>query len=263
MQKALSFILIIAKNSSESKKKIFFQMINHTVFLLFSVFLYKYVYELLPQLHDRLPYPNAIWSMSVYFIAFWLGLRNLERAFRNDIQSGNIEMYLLRPFSYIRQKIYMQIGEGLVPFISALVLSVAVSWLFVGLPDVGMPAGQWIVFVALIFVLSRILECIMFVLCGLTGFWLQDSQPVFMVVSKLMMIFGGAWVPVAFFPEVLQKIAEYSPFGATLAISYAMYPNFGTHVYVIILNVLFWIVAMGALMYVVSKHAMRKLSVNG
>lgn len=263
MYKGLYYIYIIAKNTVEQRKKVIFQMINHTIFLLVTLYLYKYVYELLPSVNSKLPFSNAIWSMSMYFVVFWLGLRNIEKIFRQDILSGNIEIYLLRPISYVWQKVFVQIGQGLIPFILALLLSVTVDYLFVGLPEMSMPILLWIVSLAIIFILSQILTALIFVLCGLSGFWLQNSEPVYFVVSKFMMVFGGAWVPVAFFPKALQIIAEFSPFGASMAISYAMYPNFAERFSILLLNIFFWICVCTLLVGIVSNRATRKLSING
>ena len=72
MKKGFYYIYIVAKNTVEQKKKVIFQMVNHIIFLLFSLYLYKYVYELVPSMQSKLPFPNAVWSMSVYFIIFGL-----------------------------------------------------------------------------------------------------------------------------------------------------------------------------------------------
>lgn len=263
MYKAVYYVYIIAKNTIDQRKKIIFQMVNHTVFLLFSLYLYRYVYELLPAMGSKLPFANAIWSMSMYFAVFWLGLRNIEKLFRQDILSGNVEMYLLRPIGYIWQKVLMQIGQGLFPFVSALTLCILVGGIFVGMPEVNMPIVVWILALIVIFVLSQVLTCFIMVLCGLSGFWLENSEPMYYVVGKFIMIFGGAWVPVAFFPKTLQIIAEFSPFGASMSLSYAMYPNFGERFFIMVLNILFWIVVMGIITQIVSRRATRKLSVNG
>ncbi len=261
--KGLYYIYIVAKNSVGQRKKIVFQMFNHVVFLLFSLYLYKYVYDLLPSMQTKLPFTNAIWSMSMYIVVFWLALRNIEKIFREDIRSGNVEMYMLRPISYVWQKVFIQIGQGLIPFISALILSVGIDYCIIGLPNMDMPFLLWILSLVVVFILSQILTCLIFILCGLSGFWLQNSEPVYFVVSKFIMVFGGAWVPVAFFPPLLQKIAEFSPFGASMALSYAMYPNFGERFGLSLLNMMFWIVICALLVRVVSKRANQKLAVNG
>lgn len=263
MFKGIYYIYIVAKNTVEQRKKVVFQMINHIIFLLFSLYLYKYVYELLPNMQAKLPFPNAIWSMSMYFVVFWLALRNIEKIFREDIRSGNVEMYFLRPISYIWQKVFIQIGQGLIPFVSALFLSVVINYLIVGLPIMSMSIPVWIISLFIIFILSQILTALIFILCGLSGFWLQNSEPIYFVVSKLIMIFGGAWVPIAFFPKALQLFAEFSPFGASMALSYAMYPNFGERFLLLTLNIVFWILVCFILVNIVSRRANKKLAVNG
>ncbi len=263
MYAGLYYIYTVAKNSVEQPKKLVFQMLNHTVFLLFSIYLYKYVYELLPGVSSKLPFSNAIWSMSMYFVAFWFSLRSIEKLFSEDIKTGNVEIYLLRPISYVWQKVLLQVGQGFIPFLSALVLSVIINCLIVGLPEMSTPIGVWILALIVIFVLSQILTALLYILCGLSGFWLENSQPIYFIVSKFIMIFGGAWVPVAFFPKTLQIIAEYSPFGASLGISYAMYPNFAEHFGTLVLTISFWIIIFAILTQIISKRAARKLSVNG
>lgn len=263
MYKGLYYIYIVAKNTMDQKKKVIFQMVNHVIFLLFSLYLYKYVYELVPAMQSKLPFPNAVWSMSMYFMVFWLGLRNIERSMRTDIVSGNIELFLLRPMGYLWQKVLMQIGSSLLPFLFAAVLSVSVDYFFVGLPLIDSSLLFWSVGIFVIFILSQILTCMIFLLCGLTGFWLENSEPVFFVVSKFIMIFGGAWVPVAFFPTALQKFAEFSPFGASMSISFAMYPDFSERFPQIVLNCILWTIICWLLLSVVSKRAFKKLAVNG
>ena len=247
----------------EQKKRVIFQMANHVIFLLFSLYLYKHVYELVPGLKDKLPFANAVWSMSAYFMVFWLGVRNIERRFREDIQSGNIEMYLLRPIGYVWQKVFVVLGQGLYSFISATILSVAVSYFVVGLPEINTTFWFWILGVLIILILSQVLTCIIFVLSGLTGFWLENSEPVHFLVSKLIMIFGGAWVPVAFFPKALQLFAQFSPFGGSMAVTFTMYPNFPQQFPLLLFNILFWIIVGLLLVRFVSSRAFAKLAVNG
>ncbi len=263
MYKSLYYIYVIVKNSTEQKKRVVFQMVNHLIFLLFSLYLYKYVYTLLPGMQTKLPFPNAIWSMAVYFMVFWLGVRSIERKFRADIVSGNIEMYLLRPVGYVWQKVFVVLGEGLASFISATFLSVLVSYLMVGWPVVNTSFLFWSTGVFLILILSQILCCLLYILCGLSGFWLDNSEPATFILSKLIMILGGAWVPVAFFPQALQTFAEFSPFGGAMAISFAMYPNFAERLPLILINTIFWIILCSFLVYIVSIRAFKKLAVNG
>ncbi len=263
MNKYFTYIYVIAKNTFSTKKKLFAQMINHIIFIIFVFYLYQNVYLLSPGISLKIPLANAIWSMAMYYVIFWLALRNLNNVFNKDIKTGNVEIYLTKPMGYITQKFLIVVGEGILPCIFALLTSIVVPWVMVGLPVINSNPVLFILGLVLIFILSQILMAIMYILCGLTGFWMEDSGPVYLVVSKLIMIFGNSWVPVAFFPLAMQQFAEFSPFGASMAFSFAMYPNFmDRYLFWVLIN-LFWIVVLGLLMFVVSKRAFKKLSVNG
>lgn len=263
MYRSLYYVYTVAKNTTDQNKKVIIQMVNHVIFLIFNIVLYTHVYKLIPTLQEKLPFQNAIWSMSIYFIIFALGLRNLQRAFKEDIRSGNIEIYLLRPMNYIWQKVLVQVGQGIIAFLSALVLTIIVNVLLVGGPIITMPLWMWIILMTILFLLAQVLTCLLLILCGLSGFWIDDSEPVYFVVSKLIMIFGGAWVPVAFFPKTLQLIATFSPFGASVATSYMLYPSASWNGFVLILDVLFWIAICWLLTWFISKRAFKRLAVNG
>lgn len=263
MYKGLYYIYIVAKNTLNQKRKVVFQMFNHTIFIVFSIYLYRYVYALVPSMQSKLPFPNAIWSMSVYYVVFWLAFRNIEKNFREDIRTGNIEMYLLRPISYIWQKVFIQTGQGLISFTIAAILAVVLAYNLVGLPVIDAPTILWVFGIIILFILSQTLICLLFILCGLSGFWIGDSEPTYYIMSKFMMIFGGAWVPVAFFPKALQLFATYSPFGPSMALSFAMYPNFMERFPILVVTTTIWIIICAVLVSIISKRAFNKLAVNG
>ena len=69
------------------------------------------------------------------------------------------------------------------------------------------------------------------------------------------MLFGNAWVPVAFFPAGLRYFAEHSPFGASMAVSYAMYPDFMQRFpFWVGINIL-WIILLSLLMVIMTRQA--------
>lgn len=263
MLATLKYIYIFAKNSYSTKNKIYFQLLNHTVFLLLNLFLYKNLYNLKPELAQKIPLQNAIWSMSMYFILFWMGVRRISRLFKDDIQSGNVEIYLLRPMGYIKQKVLQITGQHIYPFLMAVGTSCIITYTAVGLPVVHGSGFAFVIRILTLFVLSQVLLYSMYVFCGLTAFWLQNNMPIEQVIGKLIMILGGAWVPVALFPEVIQKIAYFSPFGASAAISFAMYPDSGVNFVRNVVVIVFWSLFFMVINYSMNKMALKKLSVNG
>jgi len=263
MNKYFTYIYIIAKNSYSTKKKLIFQMLNHIIFLLFNFFLYQNLYKIKPELVDKIPFQNAIWSMSMYFVIFWLGTRRLSRIFKGDIESGNIEIYLLRPMNYIKQKVLQITGQNIYPFLLALITSVVISFYLVGLPVIYGNKYFFLIQLFVILIFSQILMYLLYIFCGLIAFWMNDNTPIENLFGKFIMILGGAWVPVAFFPLVIQKVAYYSPFGVSASLSLAMYPDsissFNRNMFVI----MFWIIVFGLINYFTYKLAVKKISVNG
>ena len=159
--------------------------------------------------------------------------------------------------------VFVVIGQGLMAFLSAAVLSFLISYMLVGMPAIDVPTSAWLAGFIILLFLSQVLTFLLFTLCGLAGFWIENSEPFQFVVSKLIMIFGGAWVPVAFFPEAMQLIAQFSPFGGSMAISFAMYPDFSERFPLLALNAVFWIGVCLILVQVISKRAFNRLAVNG
>jgi ABC-2 type transport system permease protein len=51
---------------------------------------------------------------------------------------------------------------------------------------------------------------------GLLAFWLHDVVPVFWVWQKALFVFGGLMLPVRLYPELMQRVAAFTPFPAIL-----------------------------------------------
>jgi ABC-2 type transport system permease protein len=52
---------------------------------------------------------------------------------------------------------------------------------------------------------------------GLLAFWLDDVSPVYWVWQKLMFVLGGLMLPLALYPQFVQRAASWTPFPAMLA----------------------------------------------
>ena len=57
----------------------------------------------------------------------------------------------------------------------------------------------------------------LYLLIGLLAFWMSDISPVWWVWQKLMFILGGLMLPLEFYPDVIRKMARFTPFPAALA----------------------------------------------
>jgi ABC-2 type transport system permease protein len=51
---------------------------------------------------------------------------------------------------------------------------------------------------------------------GLLAFWLEDVTPVYWVAQKLLFVLGGLMMPIELYPDVIRRIAAWTPFPSML-----------------------------------------------
>jgi ABC-2 type transport system permease protein len=154
-------------------------------------------------------------TLAVYLgVTEWVTLSvvAVERHLEDDIRHGGLEPYLLRPRSYLLQRVAPAMGETLVRLaalgaagLAALVLS-----------GRALPAlGAWPALLVL-GVLGCVLGMLLYVLAGLAAFWMRRVLPVTLIVQKLDFLLGGLAAPVSLYPDWLFNVASATPFGAHL-----------------------------------------------
>jgi ABC-2 type transport system permease protein len=157
--------------------------------------------------------PNG--GLAIYIgVTEWvtLSIIAIERRLEDDIRNGGLEPYLLRPQSYLPQRVAPAIGEAAVRLVvlgAAGLAAIAISGR--PLPTVG-------VFLALIVLgsLSCVVGTLLYVLVGLAAFWMRRVLPAMLIVQKLSFLLGGLLAPISLYPDWLFSIAKATPFGAHL-----------------------------------------------
>lgn len=224
--------------------------------------LYHYVFELKGGTIAGVTFPIVAWSMFFYFIFSVLLLRRIAEYMMQDIQSGNIEVLLTRPISYLSYRMWWQIGLGAYSFLFLVVTATGAMVYFVGIPAT-MSLGIFLPTFLLTFILSTMLGLFLYAIVGLLAFWIEDVKPVFWLVDKSVMILGGSFLPVALFPDFMYKIAIYSPMGASQFVSHTVYTSWQTQWVSLVSIQIAWIVILGLVMGVMFGRAQRNVSVNG
>ena len=179
-----------------------------------------------------------------------------------DVQSGNVEVFLNRPVSYLFYKIWWTFGLGLHNFIVIGVSGFLVLFLLIGIPE-SMTISMFLPVLFLEAIMTTILTIIIYAIVGLFAFWMEDINPVFWIVDKLVMILGGSYLPVALFPMFMYKFAIYSPFGASMFISHVVYNSWKTDWYKMVGIQVLWIIVLGLILSWLFKKVQKKVSVNG
>lgn len=99
---------------------------------------------------------------------------------------------------------------------------------------------------------------------GLTALWLEDISAIKWIVSKAQMIFGGAIIPIALFPDHYRQLVQLTPFSQTYYSSAISIVNFQLGFFLQSLLVqIYWISFFGALAYLIYSRGLRHLSING
>ncbi len=204
----------------------------------------------------------AIWSITSYFLFFSWGTRQLYREIASDFRLGTIENKVNKPYNYLVYVITHRIGTGAAFVVPSAVVAIAFIWLLAGRPPI---LFSWAWFVSAIGVIAGglIVSVLSYSLIGLTAAWLQDSEPLFWLIDKTILIFGGSYIPMALFPKTVRTIAELTPFGAGTFLTQIFNPDFTTRSGTLFLAQVAWILILGSIVWLVFRQAQAKLSVNG
>jgi ABC-2 type transport system permease protein len=226
------------------------------------IILYWYVFRLRGGSIDNTTFAPVAWSMFMYFALMTLRLRDVSRLIMEDVRSGKIETLFSKPISYLNYRIWWQVGTGAYSFLVMTGLGAIVLALAVGIPST-MTAAAFIPTLLITFIGCCLLSLAIYLTVGLLAFWIEDINPVFWIIDKAVMILGGSYLPIAFFPPLMYKIAVYSPFGASQFVTHTVLESWRVDWPSMIGIQLAWIIVLGAAVWVIFTQARKKISVNG
>jgi ABC-2 type transport system permease protein len=141
-----------------------------------------------------------------------VGRRPIERHLEDDISHGGLEPYLLRPRSYLLQRVAPAMGETMV----RLAVLGAAGLAVLALSGRPLPAPEAWPALLLLGFLGCVLGMLLYVLVGLAAFWMRRVLPAMLIVQKLDFLLGGLVAPVSLYPDWLFEFARATPFGAHL-----------------------------------------------
>jgi viologen exporter family transport system permease protein len=181
---------------------------------------------------------------------------------RERLRDGQIALDLMRPAPLLSQLLAYQAGTTVssLPFVA---LAVPFAALFGGieLPQ-SLPAGLlYLVSLGLGYVVS----VLMGLLIGLVAFWTMEIDGIFTIYAFANQFFGGALVPLWFFPPLLRRVAEVLPFQAQTFIPLSIYTGQlagGQAMQAITLQA-FWVIALSGVAWLVWQRAMQRVVIQG
>lgn len=204
----------------------------------------------------------AIWSIVIYFVFYFLETHYIYRDISEDVRFGALEQKLVKPYDYLMAVSAQRLGKSLPRMVFGLLLIGAIMPFFFPLPA-GIFSWPMLFGAVVLFSGGLFMSLIFYSLVGLTAVWLSDAEPVYWVVSKSIMLFGGAYLPIAMFPPAVKAVAYYTPFGLITSATRAFSRGFATEWPVIFLWEIVWILILGASVFFLRRATDKKLSING
>jgi len=178
-----------------------------------------------------------------------------------DIQSGMVAIYLVRPFSFFWYIIAESFGSSVVALVtSAFWIGLLLTFL-VGMPVVPLAAIPAILLISLLGVLIAYL--LMFCI-GCFAFWFEDATPYKWIYDKIVFIFAGMLFPLDLYPTWLQGIGKALPTAYLMYWPSYLFANFSwaQALHVLIGQGLYLIVLTFVVIFVL-KAGLRKVVVHG
>lgn len=224
--------------------------------------LYSFVFKLNNGEINGTTFVFTAWSTFFYFSFSVLRLRDITSAITKDVQSGNVEVLLSKPVSYLSYRMWWGVGSGLYSFAVITIIGFLFLGFTIGFPET-MTINSFPPTLILTIFCGIILSLFLYSVVGLLAFWIEDTTPVFWMVDKTVMILGGSYLPIALFPAFMYKLALYSPFGASQFVTHTVHKTWQTTWYQLIGIQIFWIILSGIIVYFMFEKAKKKVSVNG
>jgi ABC-2 type transport system permease protein len=177
--------------------------------LLGRTFLYLIIVCLFHQVFQSVNAPKErLWYLA---ITEWIALSTAPIAFQiaQDIRSGQIVYFMLRPLHYLALRFYECMGVSLVRFTLLGVGCIGFSFYLTGFfPTSGF---VWIMGTLFSF-LSVILFTLLSMLIGLFSFWLKEIQPLIYLNLTMTFCFGGLIVPLGYYSNFFKKLSFCTPY---------------------------------------------------
>jgi ABC-2 type transport system permease protein len=156
----------------------------------------------------------SIEQMMLYFVvaeAIILSGPRITQLVDEEVRTGALAVQLVRPLSYPLYKFASTFGERFARFLFVFALAVFILFVFVGKVSLTLPG---LLMLACALPLAFSLDFLGCFCIGIFAFWIEDTSGLFLIYSRLVMIFGGMLIPLDLFPQVLQPIIRALPFAS-------------------------------------------------
>lgn len=178
-----------------------------------------------------------------------------------EVRTGALAVQLLRPLSYAAAHFGRSTGERTVRFTMNLAMGAIVATILAG--PIAFSVTGLLMFL-LVLPMAFVIDFFGALLVGLCAFWLESTQGIALIYSRLMMLLGGLLVPLEVYPESVQPFLRALPFAAILHAPGRMLvaPSFALFLQCLALQAV-CLAVYGAAVFALHSYALRRVFVNG
>ncbi len=261
ISKGISIISIFSKNSVKNRSNLIVGAIIMFSRCAVTLLLYSYAYKINNNSINNSTFVESAWSMFLYFSFMMLSIRRLFRNIEHDILSGNVEMYIIKPIDYIKYNVLKKLGEDIIIFLLVTLIGAIFLAILVGIPST---FGLFTIISILVMgILGMLLSLLTYSIIGLLAFYIQRVEAIYRIIDKIIMIFGGSYLPIALFPKLMKDIATYSPFGAMNFLTSTVYKTWESEYVLKFCMQIIWIIILYFVLKTIYKKARERLAING
>ena len=180
-----------------------------------------------------------------------------------SVNSGEVAADLLRPLSYFRYWLALDLGRAVTAF---LLRGVTIMIFYALVFDITVPHGisQWGALL-LTLLLSWLLSFAWRFLVNLTAFWTPNAIGVGRFAFGIAWVLSGFFMPLRFFPDWFQTLCHLTPFPSMVNTTIEIYLGLltgGALVQALAVQ-LFWIIVLIAICQLTLRAGVRKLVIQG
>jgi ABC-2 type transport system permease protein len=211
---------------------------------------------------DGRPLSLVIAYVTIATIQNWLLSPNLAYFLAEHVRDGSVGLELVRPVPFLGRLLAQQLGETAfaLPFaIATFPLAVVLG----GMLPPASPAAAALYVVS--FGLGYGIMVLIGLMIGLASFWTIEIYGFAMIYRLVSAFFGGALIPLWFFPSQLREVADWLPFQSMLFAPIAIYLGqlTGAEAVRAVGLQLGWVFGLYVAVQAVWRHAMRRVVMQG
>ena len=241
---------------------ILFRLVNFVLLIYIFMNLWNYIYDDPQELINGYSKTQMIWYVIITEI-IWGATdgRRYCRRIVNDVRGGNIAYMINKPYSYIGYAVSSHLGETTIKTLIAIIVGFAFGMIFLkNFPALSIPA---IIIVILSSLFAVLINSLLVTFIGLISFVIEDSNPIFWLYSKMILILGVLF-PIEYFPGILSQIMRYSPIYVTCYGPAKLFVdfNYSSAITILFYQVIYLFISW-ALCYLMYKKGVKKLNVTG